>query len=48
LLIPVTGADQTQTHSLWLTFLASLGFAFLGLGMLTHSAARRAESTIHH
>ncbi|WP_322806515.1 hypothetical protein [Thermanaerothrix sp.] len=48
LLIPVTGADQTQTHSLLLTFLASLGFAFLGLGMLTHSAARRAENAVRH
>jgi hypothetical protein len=44
----VTGADQTQTHSLLLTFLASLGFAFLGLGMLTHSAARRAENAVRH
>lgn len=43
LLIPVTGADQTQSTPPIASFLTFLGMALLGLGLLTQSAARRVE-----
>ncbi len=43
LLIPVTGADQTQSTPPLASFLTFLGMALLGLGLLTQSAARRVE-----
>jgi len=43
LLIPVTGADQTQSTLPIASFLTFLGMALLGLGLLAQSAARRVE-----
>jgi len=48
LLIPVTGADQVGTMLNLSSWFAFLGLIFLGLGILTHSAARRAENAVRH